>query len=72
MDVKKLGRIPDGGGWRAESQTTQNHRSRINKTRIGYDYVQEFIRPHCPWQNGKVEQLDRTLRMGLPTNLHQQ
>lgn len=23
--------------------------------------VQKFIRPHCPWQNGKVERLNRTL-----------
>jgi transposase InsO family protein len=22
---------------------------------------QTFIRPHCPWQNGKVERLNRTL-----------
>ena len=130
MDVKKLGRIPDGGGWRAEGQSTQNHRSRLNKTRVGYDYVhslvddhsrlayseilpdekgvtcaafleraiayfadhgiarierlitdnawayrkslgtvctehgivQKFIKPHCPWQNGKVERLNRTLQ----------
>jgi transposase InsO family protein len=130
MDVKKLGRIPDGGGWRAEGQTTSNHRSRITRTRIGYDYVhslvddhsrlayseilpdekgptcaafleraiayfaahgitridrlitdnawayryslrevcarhgivQKFIKPHCPWQNGKVERLNRTLQ----------
>jgi transposase InsO family protein len=130
MDVKKLGRIPDGGGWRAEGQTTINHRSRVNKTRAGYDYVhslvddhsrlaysevlpdekgttcaaflqraidyfaghgitrierlmtdnawayryslreicaahdikQKFIKPHCPWQNGKVERLNRTLQ----------
>jgi transposase InsO family protein len=130
MDVKKLGRIPDGGGWRAEGQTTINHRSRVNKTRVGYDCVhslvddhsrlaysevlpdekgstcaaflaravdyfaghgitrierlmtdnawayryslreicaahgikQKFIKPHCPWQNGKVERLNRTLQ----------
>lgn len=130
MDVKKLGRIPDGGGWRAEGATTRNHRSRLNKTRIGYDFVhslvddhsrlaycevlpdekgptcaaflaraadyfaahgitrierlmtdnayayryslrdicakldikQVFIKPHCPWQNGKVERLNRTLQ----------
>lgn len=130
MDVKKLGRIPDGGGWRAEGQTTINHRSRHSKTRVGYDYVhslvddhsrlayseilpdekgttcaaflaravdyfaahgitqierlmtdnawayryslrelcaahgikQVFIKPHCPWQNGKVERLNRTLQ----------
>jgi transposase InsO family protein len=130
MDVKKLGKIPDGGGWRAEGQTTLNHRSRITKSRLGYDYVhslvddhsrlayceilpdekgttcaaflaraidyfaahgiteierlmtdnawayryslrqtcaahdiaQKFIKPHCPWQNGKVERLNRTLQ----------
>jgi len=129
MDVKKIGKIPDGGGWRARGQTTTNHRSRVNKTPIGYDFVhslvddhsrlayseilpdekgascaafleraiayfaghgitgierlmtdnawayryslrevcarhgitQKFIKPHCPWQNGKVERLNRTL-----------
>ena len=129
MDVKKLGKIPDGGGWRSKGQTTGNHQSRVDKTPIGFDYVhslvddhsrlaysevladekgvtcsafllraaayfaahgiprierlmtdnalayrkslsqavaqlgarQVFIRPHCPWQNGKVERLNRTL-----------
>ncbi|WP_422934439.1 IS481 family transposase [Sinomonas sp. P47F7] len=128
MDVKKLGRIPDGGGWRALGRAEGN-RSRGAGT--GYDYVhslvddhsrlayseilpdekgttcagfleraaayfaargitrierlmtdnafayrhsndlkavcaalgarQKFIKPHCPWQNGKVERLNRTL-----------
>ncbi|WP_157559753.1 IS481 family transposase [Nocardioides sp. Soil777] len=129
MDVKKLGKIPDGGGWRARGETRTNHQARINKKPIGYDYVhslvddhtrlayseilpdekgptcaaflgraidyfaahgitrierlmtdnawayrwslrevcathqikQKFIRPHCPWRNGKVERLNRTL-----------
>jgi transposase InsO family protein len=128
LDVKKLGRIPDGGGWRAlgraARETTRNRTSKL-----GYDYVhslvddhsrlayseilpdekgttcaafldraaayfaahgitriervmtdnawayrwslrevitalgarQTFIKPHCPWQNGKVERLNRTL-----------
>ena len=128
MDVKKLGRIPDGGGWRARGGTSANHASG-DKRPIGYDFVhslvddhsrlayseilpdekgptcaefltraaayfaahgiprierimtdnawayryslrevtaqlgarQKFIRPHCPWQNGKVERLNRTL-----------
>ncbi|AMM31249.1 Integrase, catalytic region [Sinomonas atrocyanea] len=130
MDVKKIGRIPDGGGWRALGrEATVDHKHK--KTLIGYDYVhslvddhsrlayseilpdekgptcagfleraaayfaakgiarierlmtdnafayrysndlkgvcaaleirQKFIRPHCPWQNGKVERLNRTL-----------
>ena len=128
MDVKKLGKIPDGGGWRAHGRALSN---RDRKTKIGYDFVhslvddysrlayseilpdekgltcaafleraaayfaakgitriervmtdnafayrhsndikhvcaalgakQKFIKPHCPWQNGKVERLNRTL-----------
>lgn len=131
IDVKKLGRIPDGGGWRAHGGTASNHQSRVDKTPIGFDYVhaavddhtrlayaeihpdekgdtaagflvraaayfaehgipriervlsdnafayrrshafhtavaalgarQKFIKPHCPWQNGKVERFNRTL-----------
>jgi transposase InsO family protein len=127
MDVKKLGRIPDGGGWRALGRGVGDNRDRRHGT--GYDFVhsliddhsrlayseiladekgttcagfleraidyfaahnitrierlmtdnarayqfslrevcaahnirQKFIRPHCPWQNGKVERLNRTL-----------
>ncbi|WP_432565708.1 IS481 family transposase [Kineococcus sp. SYSU DK003] len=126
MDVKKIGRIPDGGGWRALGRADGN---RDRQRRIGYDYVhslvddhsrlayseilpdekgvtcagflargaayfaahgipriervmtdnawayrwslrevcaglgarQKFIKPHCPWQNGKAERLNRTL-----------
>ncbi len=128
MDVKKLGRIPDGGGWRALGRAARE--TTYDRTRkLGYDYVhslvddhsrlayseilpdekgttcagflaraaayfaahgidriervmtdnawayryslrercvalgarQKFIKPHCPWQNGKVERLNRTL-----------
>lgn len=130
IDVKKLGRIPDGGGWRALGrEATGAHRNK--RTRIGFDYIhaviddysrlayaeihddekgstaagvleraaaffaengipriervlsdnafayrkstafqdavarigaqQRFIKPHCPWTNGKVERLNRTL-----------
>jgi transposase InsO family protein len=128
MDVKKLGRIPDGGGWRALGRAARET-TRSRSSKLGYDYVhslvddhsrlayseilpdekgatcasflaraaayfathgidriervmtdnawayryslrdvctalgarQKFIRPHCPWQNGKVERLNRTL-----------
>jgi transposase InsO family protein len=128
MDVKKLGRIPDGGGWRAHGRAAGST-ARDRATRVGFDYVhslvddhsrlaysevlpdemgvtcagflaraaayfaargipriervmtdnawaykksikgvcaqlgarQKFIKPHCPWQNGKVERLNRTL-----------
>lgn len=133
IDAKKLGRIPDGGGWRADPvQTSWNHRT--SHSRVGFDYVhaavddhtlsayaefhpaekgvtaaqfptraadyfathgiariervitdnafayrhstafnnavialgarQKFIKPHCPWQKGKVECFNRTLATG--------
>ncbi|WP_084622978.1 MULTISPECIES: IS481 family transposase [Nocardioides] len=128
MDVKKLGKIPDGGGWRAHGRGADSIQ-RDRSAKVGYDYVhslvddhsrlaysevlldekgptcadfleraiayfathgitqierlmtdnawayrwslrkvcadhdikQKFIKPHCPWQNGKVERLNRTL-----------
>jgi len=129
MDVKKLGRIPDGGGWKAHGRASGSIQ-RDRDTKVGFDYVhslvddhsrlaysevlpdekgatcaafleraigyfaghgidhiqrlltdnawayryslrgicaihgirQTFIKPHCPWQNGKVERLNRTLQ----------
>jgi transposase InsO family protein len=130
MDVKKLGRIPPGGGWKAHGRQ-QGSSSRDRKRKVGFDYVHsivddhsrlayseihddekaetcaafferaiefyadhgitiervmtdnhwsykkstrlaeliggvgathKFIRPHCPWQNGKVERFNRTLQ----------
>ncbi|NYI43446.1 transposase InsO family protein [Nocardioides aromaticivorans] len=128
MDVKKLGKIPAGGGWKAHGRGAGSI-MRDRSTKVGYDYVhslvddhsrlayseilpdekgpacaefleraiayfaahgiarierlmtdnawayrwslrtvcadhgitQKFIKPHCPWQNGKVERLNRTL-----------
>jgi transposase InsO family protein len=129
MDVKKIGRIPQGGGWKAHGP--QMSRTSAQRTDgVGFDYVhsvvddhsrlayseilpdekgitctaflqraadyfaaygithierimtdnawayrkslreisaalgarQVFIRPHCPWQNGKVERYNRTLQ----------
>jgi transposase InsO family protein len=130
MDVKKIGRVPDGGGWRAHGRQ-MGKTSAHKKARIGYDYIHSLvddhsrfaysevlpdeqgptttaffaraltyfaehgiiveavmtdnawnytrsralkallddaaikhilIRPHCPWQNGKVERYNRTLQ----------
>ena len=131
VDVKKLGRIPDGGGWRAWGRQMSRTEAKKN-ARPGFDYVHSVvddhsrlayseilpdetgdtcagfmaraaawftqhgiehidqvmtdnhwsythshafaevlevigaehitIRPHCPWQNGKVERFNRTLQ----------
>jgi transposase InsO family protein len=131
MDIKKLGKIPDGGGWRAGTMPQGGKSNQQKKQRIGFDYVhsivddhsrlayseiladdkgptcagfllraaeyfaahgitriervmtdnafayrysigqtcaalgitQVFIRPHCPWQNGKVERYNRTIQI---------
>lgn len=130
LDVKKIGRIPDGGGWRASGRPGSQTKA-ARRARTGYDYIhaavddcsrlacaevlpdekgvtaagfltraaarfaaagipaiervmtdnafayrnsiafrdavstpgarQKFTRPHCPWQNGKVERFNRTL-----------
>ena len=45
MDVKKLGRIPDGGGWRAHGRAAGST-SRDRATRVGYDYVHSLVDDH--------------------------
>jgi transposase InsO family protein len=43
VDVKKLGKIPPGGGWRAHGRENVKRNSR---TRVGYDYVHSAIDAH--------------------------
>jgi transposase InsO family protein len=131
VDVKKIGKIPDGGGWKAHGRQMGSTGAK-KRAKIGYDYVHsmvddhsrlayseslpdergptcaafilraaeyfasrgitaiervitdnhfsyrrsddvrdaiaalgakhKFIKPHCPWQNGKVERFNRTLQ----------
>jgi transposase len=42
VDVKKLGRIPDGGGWRLDGEGAIDHRSRRSE-RMGFDFVHVAI-----------------------------
>lgn len=45
VDVKKLGRVPAGGGWRLHGrERTRLHRHK--KAKIGYDYVHTAIDDH--------------------------
>jgi transposase InsO family protein len=102
MDVKKIGRIPLGGGSRAHGRSLATTVTK-KRARVGYDYVHSvvddrsrfaysealadeqgatcaaffarafeafaqtesttiLIKPHCPWQNSKVERFNRTLQ----------
>jgi hypothetical protein len=47
VDVKKLGRIPAGGGWRLHGRdAVVSVAHRHKKTRIGYDFVHTAIDDH--------------------------
>ena len=46
VDVKKLGRIPPGGGWRAHGRENRR-KSRVEKQRrLGYDYLHVAVDDH--------------------------
>ncbi|MEV0151766.1 MULTISPECIES: IS481 family transposase [unclassified Nonomuraea] len=43
VDVKKLGRIPDGGGWRIHGRDQRSH----DRTKtVGYDYIHSAVDDH--------------------------
>jgi transposase InsO family protein len=47
VDVKKLGRIPAGGGWRLHGRDTElTTRHKHKKTKTGFDYVHTAIDDH--------------------------
>jgi transposase InsO family protein len=61
----------DHGITRIERVMTDNHWSYSKSLdmasaiqKLNAEHV--FIRPHCAWQNGKVERYDRTLQTGWP------
>ena len=45
MDVKKIGRIPDGGGWRAHGRQMGSTAAR-KRTKVGFDYVHSLVDDH--------------------------
>lgn len=47
IDVKKLGRIPDGGGWRLDGPNAINHnRGRSKSTKLGMDKIHVAVDDH--------------------------
>jgi transposase InsO family protein len=46
VDVKKVGKIPDGGGWRAGVMPQGGQSKAHRKQRIGYDYVHAAVDDH--------------------------
>jgi transposase InsO family protein len=46
VDVKKIGRLRDGGGWRVHGRDSDQHRAGRTAARVGYDYVHAAIDDH--------------------------
>jgi transposase len=46
MDVKKLGRIPDGGGWRAGVMPHGGKSAAQKRIKVGFDYVHSLVDDH--------------------------
>lgn len=46
VDVKKLGRLRDGGGWRVHGRDSDARRASRHAARVGYDYVHCAIDDH--------------------------
>ena len=46
MDVKKIGRIPDGGGWRAHGRQMGSTVGHARRRKIGFDYVHSVVDDH--------------------------
>ena len=45
VDVKKIGRIPDGGGWRVHGRAMGSTAKR-KRTKVGYDYIHSAVDDH--------------------------
>lgn len=50
VDVKEIGRIPDGGGWRPHGRGERPG----HKRGLGYDYVHAAVDDHSPVAHAKI------------------
>jgi transposase InsO family protein len=48
IDIKKLGKLPDGGGWRAHGRGSEQHKAsrRADRKVTGYDFVHSAVDDH--------------------------
>jgi transposase InsO family protein len=46
VDVKKLGRVPDGGGWRLHGRSEQARGRKIHGHGLGYDFLHVAVDDH--------------------------
>lgn len=46
VDIKKLGKIPPGGGWRTHGRGSDQHRASRRQPRIGYGFIHTAVDDH--------------------------
>lgn len=55
IDVKKLGRLRDGGGWRVHGRDSDQFRRAPNLPRVGYDYIHCAVDDHSRLAYAEVQ-----------------
>ncbi|MFE7201393.1 hypothetical protein ACFU8R_14060 [Pseudonocardia alni] len=46
IDVKKLGRVPDGGGWRLHGRSEEVRGRKVHGRALGYDFLHVAVDDH--------------------------
>jgi transposase InsO family protein len=60
VDVKKLGRLRDGGGWRSLGRDSPQHRAARAAPRVGYDYVHVAVDDHTRLAYAEIHPDEKT------------
>jgi transposase InsO family protein len=60
VDVKKLGRLRDGGGWRVLGRDSPEHARSRNAPRVGYDYVHCAVDDHTRLAYAEIHPDEKT------------
>ena len=60
VDVKKLGRLRDGGGWRIHGRDSIEHRRARTAGRVGFDYVHCAIDDHTRLAYAEIHNDEKT------------
>jgi transposase InsO family protein len=60
VDVKKIGRLRDGGGWRVHGRGSAEHLAARDAPRIGYEYVHAAIDDHTRLAYAEIHPDEKT------------
>jgi transposase InsO family protein len=61
VDIKKLGKIPPGGGWRVHGRSTATRSARAKRRKIGYCFVHSAIDDHSRLAYSEIHDDERAV-----------